>query len=197
MKYSAIGPGAGAGGRNRRRGHRAGASTSAVAASGATGEPELLLDPLVVPGMQALDGGRQEADAQQAQRSSPAALVARERSRTEYAHLSVARAGQVAREAFPEAIERPAGRPPQLPAGAQILRYISPNALQVDLPGGRHAVVESSRAIALETSRGHFADRPSPARRRPGLRAGRFGRRCTCRSDGCAMVSSSPQPASR
>jgi streptogramin lyase len=130
------------------------ASASAVSARGVS-EPGLPLDSLAVPGMQTLDG-EQEADAQRARWTSPAAFVARERSRTEFSHLGAARALQVAREAFPEAIERPAGGPPQLPAGDRIDRYITPDAAQLELPGGAHAVIESSGRMAKQSSPRHF-----------------------------------------
>ena len=145
-----------------------GTSASAAVGAGVVGEPELPLaggvgEPelplgslLVIPGMQALDGGRQAADAQRAQWSNPAALAARERSRTEFAQLGSARAAQVAREAFPETVERPAGGPPPLPAGERIVRYISPHAAQLDLPGGAHAVLESSGPLARRVAPGHF-----------------------------------------
>lgn len=41
----------------------------------------------------------------------PVAIAMRTASRTKFAHLGAARAAEVAREAFPTAIGRPAGRP--------------------------------------------------------------------------------------
>ena len=114
------------------------------------------LDSLVVPGVQALDEGQQAVDAQQARRSSSAAYVARVRSRTAFAHLGAARAAQVARKAFPEVIEHPAGGALVLPAGERIARYVGSNAAQVDLPGGKHGIVESLTPMARRTSPGHF-----------------------------------------
>jgi tripartite motif-containing protein 71 len=116
-----------------------------------------MLGSLVVPGVQAVDGGQQVADQQQVRHASPEAVFARERSRTKFAHLGTARAADVAREAFPEAIERPAGGPPQLSAGTRVLRYVADNAAQLELPGGKHAVVESVQPMAIETSPGHRA----------------------------------------
>jgi hypothetical protein len=108
-------------------------------------------------GAQSSDEGQPAAAAQQARRNSPAAFAARTTSLTKFEHLGAARAAQVAREAFPEAIERPAGGPPQLPAGGRLLRYVSDNAAQVALPGGKRAVVESTAPMAIETSPGHRA----------------------------------------
>ena len=85
---------------------------------------------------------------------SPAAVAARAASRMKFAHLGAARAAQVAREAFPEAIERPAGGP-QLPPGGRVTHYVSANAAQLALPGGKHAVAESTTPMAIETSPGH------------------------------------------
>ena len=123
--------------------------------AGGGGALELRLDSLVMPGMQAFDPA-QEVYAQQAHWSSPTAFVARERSRTEFSHLRAARTLQVAREAFPEVIERPAGGPPRLPAGERVARYLTPDAAQLELPGGAHAVIESSAAMAKQTSPRHF-----------------------------------------
>jgi DNA-binding beta-propeller fold protein YncE len=116
------------------------------------------LDSLIVPGVQvASNEAQQVAEAQQTRRESPAAVAARAASRTRFEHLGAARAAQVARVAFPEAIDRSAGGPPRLPAGQRIIRYVSPHAAQLELPGGRHAVVESMQPMAVETSQGHDA----------------------------------------
>ncbi len=53
-------------------------------------------------------------------------------------------------------IEKQAGGPPSLPAGQQVVGYLSPTAAQLKLPDGRHAVVESTQPMAKETSPGHF-----------------------------------------
>ncbi len=133
-----------------------GPGSGAVAGARGVGETALPLDSLVVPGVQTLDGGQQETDAQRARWTNPVAYVTRERSRTEFTHLAATRALQVAREAFPEVIERPAGGPPQLPAGERIARYLTPDAAQLELPGGERAVIESSGAMARQTSPRHF-----------------------------------------
>ena len=54
-------------------------------------------------------------------------------------------------------IERPADGPPTLPANVRITRYAGINAAQLDLPGGKHGVMESTEPIARQTSPGHFA----------------------------------------
>ena len=122
---------------------------------GGGNQPEVRLDSLIVPDMQVLDAA-QAADAQRAQWTTPAAFLARERSQTQFAHLGTGRALQVAREAFPEVIERAAGGPPRLPAGGRVARYLTPDAAQLELPGGAHAVIESSGPMAKQTSPRHF-----------------------------------------
>ncbi len=141
-------PGSGGG-----SGARSVAEASTASGAGASG---VSLGSLVVPGMQPLDEGQQAADAQQARHSSSAAYVARIRSRTAFRHLGAARAAQVAREAFPEVVDRPAGGAPKLPAGTKLARYVAPNVAQLDLPGGKHGVMESMQPMAKEASRGHF-----------------------------------------
>ncbi len=141
-------PGSGGG-----SGARSVAEASTASGAGASG---VSLDSLVVPGVQSLDEGQQTVAAQQARLSSAVAYVARMRSRTAFSHLGAARAAQVAREAFPAVVDRPAGGPPQMPAGTKLARYIAPNAARLELPGGRHAVVESLGTMAKEASPGHF-----------------------------------------
>ncbi len=110
-----------------------------------------------------------QAEAQQARLDSPAAIAARKTSRTKFEHLGAARAAQVARESFPETIDRAVGGPPRLPAGQRIVDYISSNAAQLALPGGRRAVVDSMQPMAIETSRGHRAPIDLSLTRRGGV----------------------------
>jgi len=127
------------------------------AGSGAGGAAEALATrSLVIPGVQWLDGDQAAFAAEEASRWTSAALVARERSRTEFENLGATQAAQVAREAFPMVVEQRAGGTPSLSAGARLVRYIGPNAAQIVLPGQKHAVVESMGAMANETSPGHF-----------------------------------------
>ena len=125
-------------------------------AGGTVGMQSFSLEALVVPAVQPLDQGQQGVAARQARHSSSAAYVARLRSRTEFSQLGTARAAQVAREAFPEVVDRPAGGPPQLPAGTKLARYLGPTAAQLELPGGKHGVMESTGPMAKEASPGHF-----------------------------------------
>jgi RHS repeat-associated protein len=112
--------------------------------------------PLVVPGVQALDGGQQVFDQRQAKLNSVEAVQAREASQTEYEGLEAERAEQVAGEAFPEVVTKPSGGPPQLPAGQRIAGYPSPDAAQVDLGEGQHAVIASSEPMATTNSSGQL-----------------------------------------
>jgi RHS repeat-associated protein len=127
----------------------------ATGGSGASSSSSVL-GSLVVPGVQTLDGGQQMQAARQAELASPSAVTARERSRTEFEHLGAAGAARVAREAFPEVIDRPAGGPPELSVGTRIARYVAPNAAQLELPGGKHGVIESIEPMAMASSPGHY-----------------------------------------
>jgi RHS repeat-associated protein len=112
--------------------------------------------PLVVPGVQALDGGQQVSEARQARLSSVEAVQAREASRTEYEGLGAGQAAQVVGEMFPEVVKDPGGGPPKLPVGQSITGYQSADAAQVDLGEGRHAVIASSEPMATQSSSGQF-----------------------------------------
>ena len=90
-------------------------------------------------------------------RDAPEAHAARERSRTEFMHLNAPRAARLAREVFPVLIERTAGGPPQLSSGGRIIRYVGPNAAQLDLPDGKHGVVESLQPMARAVAPGRFS----------------------------------------
>jgi YD repeat-containing protein len=122
---------------------------------GSGGSP--IESPLVVPGAQMLLEGQGARDAEQARRYTPQAVLAREESQTKYDYLDAAEAARVVREAFPSVVDEAAGGAPRLPAGQRIARYVGPKAAQLDLPGGKHAVVESIEPIATKTSSGHLA----------------------------------------
>jgi DNA-binding beta-propeller fold protein YncE len=117
------------------------------------GASSLLRGSLVIPGSPA------EPEEMQAQREAlrytPGAFSAREASETAYENLDTAQAKALAQRVFPGLIDEPAGGPPQLPAGAKIVRTPAENVAQVLLAGGKHEVVESLEPIALETSPGH------------------------------------------
>ena len=116
--------------------------------------PSSLVGPLVVPGVQGLDGDQQALDAERVWRTSAVAFSARQRSRTEFEHVGVARAAQVAREVFPSLVERRDGGAPELPAGERILGYKAQNVAQLSLPDRRRAVIESVGPMAMRTSSG-------------------------------------------
>ena len=134
------------------------ALTSATQPPSTEGTPApSIFTSFVIPGIQTLDEGQQTADEEQSRRASPAAFLARERSRTEFAHLGAARAARVARDAFPNMLDRPAGGPPPLPTGVHVARYISATAAQLTLPQGKHAVVQSTEPMDVQSSHGHRA----------------------------------------
>ncbi len=125
--------------------------------SGEGGGSSSSLSGALVSPLQPSAEGEQAGVRGRAKPMSAAAAKTREESRTKFEHLGPARAAQVAREAFPAAIEQLAGGPPSLPAGQRIVGYVAPNAAQLALPGGKHAVVASMQPIAVETSPGHRA----------------------------------------
>jgi RHS repeat-associated protein len=108
---------------------------------------------LVIPAVQALDEGEQERDAEQARRSNPVAVVAREVSRTAYRHLTTAQALRVARQLFPSLIEGEEDGPLRLSAGQRITGYPADNAAQVAFPDNRHGLIVSTQPLAVEVSR--------------------------------------------
>ena len=124
----------------------------AVASVDAPDSP--LTDQLVVPGMQPLDEGRQSLYAEVAMLSSPAAVQARQASRTAFENLSSTLAQRVDGEALPQLVDESAGGPRRLVAGARVTGYPTDNAVSVDLGAGRHGVIESLEPIAVDSARG-------------------------------------------
>ena len=114
---------------------------------------------LLLPSSLVVPGSPVEPEEVQAQREalrfSPGAFSAREASETAYENLDAAQAKALAKRVFPGLIDEPAGGPPQLPAGARIVRTPAENVAQVLLAGGKHEVIESLEPIAIETSPGH------------------------------------------
>jgi streptogramin lyase len=117
-----------------------------------TGASSSLDGSLVTPGSPV--EGEQSAAQEQAKLSSPEAVAAREASRTTFEGLNAGQAASLDGEAFPAVVDGLAGGPPKLPAGQSIVGYSTDNAAQVDLPEGKHAVIESMAPIALERSGG-------------------------------------------
>ncbi len=122
-----------------------------TAALGGTGSSPLE-SPLVVPEAQSLLGGESVSDVEETRRLSPEAVATRIASATAYEGQSAEQAAKQAEESFPGLIDHPAGGRPQLPVGQTITGYLSDDAAQVDLGGGRHAVIESTEPIAVESS---------------------------------------------
>jgi RHS repeat-associated protein len=126
------------------------ASGDTAAASGAFGSP------LVVPAVQALDGGQQAQAQEEALRSSPEAVIAREVSSSAYEGLDAEQAGRVDVEAFPAVIDDPSGGPPSLAAGQRITGFPAANAASVELGGGARGVIESLAPMATENAAGQL-----------------------------------------
>jgi YD repeat-containing protein len=96
--------------------------------------------------------GEQVLAQRRAKLASPAAVVARERSRTAFEGLSAGAAMRLAGEAFPAVVDHQAGGPPQLPAGQRITGYVNADTARVDLGGGQHGLVQSLAPMAIQTS---------------------------------------------
>ena len=126
---------------------------SANGSSAADGTGALPLgSSLVIPG--APGESEQVRLQEQATLASPEAAAQRVASLTAFENLDAEQAEKIAGEAFPEVINDPAGGPPQLPAGQTITGYLSDDAAEVDLGGGKHAVIESTAPVAVESSSG-------------------------------------------
>ena len=137
-------------------GGRASGAGPTVASLGLRSDSAWLSSSLAVPGVDAVDGGQQTLNSQQARRASPSAFLARLRSRTEFAHLGAVAAARVAREAFPALIDKRDGGAPVLPAGDKLRRFSAENVAQISLPHHERGVVESIEPMALRTASGHF-----------------------------------------
>ncbi len=124
--------------------------------TGADTSLSLAGSPLVVQGVQGLDEGQQLEAAEEARRSSPEAVTAREESRTKYESLGAEQAARVAGEAFPAVMDHATGGPPSLPAGQKLVGFADPDAARVDLGGGEGGIIESSVPMATETSSGAY-----------------------------------------
>ena len=114
----------------------------------------LLESPLGVSEGQSLLGEQEGLAAEEVQRMSPEAVLAREASKSAYEGLSAEGAAKLDREAFSGALTVPAGGLPPVPAGAKIVGFSSDDVAQVSLAGGGHAVIDSLAPIALETAPG-------------------------------------------
>jgi hypothetical protein len=94
--------------------------------------------------------------ARRAERLDPIVVAEQQSSQTRYQHLGVARASELAREAFPAVTAGPASSSANLPPGSRIVRYVSQYAAQLALTDGERGVVESASPIAREASDGRF-----------------------------------------
>ena len=113
-------------------------------------------DALSVPGVERLDGGEQESDQLIADRADPTAVWARQLSRTRYEHLSAGAAVHVIGQTTPTLLSRSPSGVERLPTGVQVSRYLSPTLARLTLPGGRHAVIESTAPVATLSSSGRY-----------------------------------------
>ncbi len=129
---------------------------SASVLSGPRSRDSWVLGSFAVPGVQEIDGNQQASDAEWVRHASPAAFVARERSRMEFARLGAVQAARVAREVFPALVEKREGGMPALPVGEKLRRFSARNVAQIYLPGHARGVVESIEPLAIRTASGRF-----------------------------------------
>jgi Domain of unknown function (DUF6531) len=106
---------------------------------------------LVIPGSP-VEGEELQAR-QEARASNPEAVAAREASRTEFGGLNGAQAQKLAAETFPRLIDEPAGKP-RLATGERITGYPADDIAELELPEGKHGVLEASYPLAIEASAG-------------------------------------------
>ena len=141
--------------------------TMGVLIANASGDPRLestagmafgttVSNVLSVPGVEQLDGGEQEHDQLIADRAAPTAIQARQLSRTRYEHLSSGGAVHAIRETVPAVLRRSPSGIGRLPSGARVSRYLNATAARLDLPDGKHAIVESITPAATHTSSGGY-----------------------------------------
>jgi streptogramin lyase len=131
-----------------------GSSLGGVSSAGVSGVNGVLANGLVVAGSPT--EGEQLAAQSLARRDMPEAFTARERSRTEYEGLDPEQAVGVAKSAFPELIDQPAGGAPELSQGERVVGYRTDHAAEVSLPGGQSEVIESIAPIAVASGNGHL-----------------------------------------
>jgi YD repeat-containing protein len=101
--------------------------------------------------------GEEMQDERQARLDNPEAVALREESRTKFEALKREQAAKLAGKAFPALVDEAAGGPPKMSRGESIVGFPADNAAQVELPGGKHGVLESIEPMAIETSAGHRA----------------------------------------
>jgi RHS repeat-associated protein len=129
-----------------------------VGSSGAgAGGSALLGGPLVEPEVEALVGSGSVAEAEEVRRASPEAVAAREVSQTAYEGLGSGASAKLAGQVFTGVVGRVDGGLPALMEGASVLGYASPNAAEVALAGGQHAVVESVVPLATRSALGGWS----------------------------------------
>jgi hypothetical protein len=92
-----------------------------------------------------------------AERQSPAARDARERSRSVYVGQSAAQARETAVRTNPAFVAAPVWRPFTLPEGARVADYLGDYAASVELPDGQRTLVESTLPIRAESETGTLA----------------------------------------
>jgi DNA-binding beta-propeller fold protein YncE len=117
-----------------------------------TGASSSLGGSLVTPGSPVQ--GEEAKAAEEAKLANPNVVAEREASRTKFEGLNTEQAGRADGEAFPGVVDDPANAPPKLSAGESITSYPSDNAAQIELPEGKHGIIESLKPLAVETSPG-------------------------------------------
>ena len=88
--------------------------------------------------------------------AGPTAAELRE-SREAFRGLDAAEAAQAAKHAFPEILNAPAYQLPELTKDEHVTGYPTPDVAQLELPGEKHAVIESKLPLVTPNASGHRA----------------------------------------
>lgn len=129
-----------------------GAEVSSV--TGGWASTHALSSRLVIPGVQLLDGGQQESDELLTDRTSPVAVAARWRSRTQYEGLGPAAVARLVAQTEPGLVARSSSGLGRLPLGARVARYLGSRSARVVFAGGQRAVVQSLTPMAVASRDG-------------------------------------------
>ncbi len=121
-----------------------------------TTSPSPISGQLAVPSEQALESGEQQRAATEAQRNTPEAVARRHESETKFKNQSSGQADQTDSVTFPAVINESQGGPPKLAHGQNVVGYEDGTVAQVDLGGGRGALIESTTPMAFESSPKHW-----------------------------------------
>jgi streptogramin lyase len=137
------------------------------------GPLSLSANPLVIPGVQLLDGDEQLSEQLHAEQTGAPAVERRARSQSEFESLSGTKSASVLAHAFPDIVGQVAPVT-ALPGGERVTGYLSDRAATTSSGGGQPGLIEAMRPIAVKLHKGDFAPvelalRPTGASFEPAL----------------------------